>query len=74
MLTKTKHTKLTSTEWNRLNDFYQEIQPPAQNEMYASGDHYTLYLMLCNMGYRPKADAMSVYRLAEKVLANGYEK
>lgn len=69
-----KNIKPTKPEWDHLNGFFREIQPPAQNEMYASGDHYRLYLMLCNMGYRPKGDAMATYRLAEKVLAGGYEK
>lgn len=52
---------------------FQKIEPPAQNELYASGDHYELYLMLQRMGFRPPSDALKIYRMAEEILANGYE-
>lgn len=65
--------KITKREWEELNNFFVTIQPPAQNELYASGDHYTLYLMLRKMGFRPPADAMEIYRMAEEILAEGYE-
>ena len=29
--------KITKPQWDELNEFYQTIQPPAQNELYASG-------------------------------------
>ena len=41
--------------------------------MYATGDHYELYKILLDMGYRPKGDAETVYNLAGKILARGYE-
>lgn len=65
--------KITKREWEELNSFFITIQPPAQNELYASGDHYTLYLMLRKIGFRPPSDAMEVYRMAEEILAEGYE-
>jgi hypothetical protein len=65
--------KITKREWEELNNFFITIQPPAQNELYASGDHYALYLILRKMGFRPSSDAMEVYRMAEEILAEGYE-
>jgi hypothetical protein len=65
--------KITQREWDELNNFFVAIQPPAQNELFASGDHYTLYLMLRKMGFRPPADAIEIYRMAEEILAEGYE-
>lgn len=65
--------KITKREWEELNNFFVAIQPPAQNELFASGDHYTLYLMLRKMGFRPPADAMEIYQMAEEILAEGYE-
>jgi len=66
--------KITYREWNRLNDFYAKIEPPAQSFLYNSGDHYELFLLLCNLGFRPPREAIDVYRMAEKVLYNGYDK
>lgn len=66
-------SKITKKEWHELNRFFQSIQPPAQNELYASGDHYLLYHTLVNMGFRPPNDAMEVYRMAEEILLQGYE-
>ncbi len=68
-----KYHKVTKQEWETLNSFFVTIQPPAQNELFASGDHYLLFLMLREMGFRPVSDAMAVYRLAEEILARGYE-
>ena len=68
-----KYTKITKAEWEKLNTFFQRIEPPAQNELYASGDHYELYLMLQRMGFRPPSDALKIYRMAEEILTNGYE-
>lgn len=65
--------KITKREWDELNNFFMTIQPPAQNELYGSGDHYTLYLMLRKMGFRPPQDAMEIYRMAEEILVGGYE-
>lgn len=65
--------KITKKEWEDLNKFFQSIQPPAQNELYASGDHYLLYRKLLNLGFRPPSDAMEVYRMAEEILTQGYE-
>ena len=65
--------KILKSQWDKLNDFYKNIQPPAQNELYASGDHYILYSMLVKMGFRPEGDAMVVYDMAGEVLANGWE-
>lgn len=65
--------RITKAEWEKLNNFFVTIQPPAQNELYASGDHYTLYLMLTQMGFRPPNDAMEIYRMAEQILAEGYD-
>ena len=65
--------KILKSQWDRLNDFYQKIQSPAQSELYSSGDHYILYNMLTKMGFRPEGDAMAVYDMAEEILANGWE-
>jgi hypothetical protein len=65
--------RITKREWEELNNFFITIQPPAQNELYASGDHYTLYLMLTKLGFRPPTDAMEIYRMAEQILAEGYD-
>jgi hypothetical protein len=65
--------KITKREWEELNNFFITIQPPAQNELYASGDHYILYLMLTKLGFRPPRDAMEIYRMAEQILAEGYD-
>jgi hypothetical protein len=66
-------SKITKKEWEDLNIFFQSIQPPAQNELYASGDHYLLYRKLLNLGFRPPSDALEVYRMAEEILIQGYE-
>lgn len=65
--------KITQKEWDELNELFQTIQPPAQNELYASGDHYLLFLMLRKMGFRPSSDAMEIYTLAEQILAEGWD-
>jgi hypothetical protein len=65
--------KITKQEWDELNEFYQIIQPPAQNELYASGDHYLLFLMLRRMGFRPPSDAMEIYDMAGQILAAGWD-
>jgi hypothetical protein len=44
-----------------------------RKSQFASGDHYTLYLMLTRMGFRPPRDAMDIYRMAEDILAGGYD-
>ncbi len=30
--------KISKAEWDKLNKIFQTIEPPAQNELYASGD------------------------------------
>lgn len=65
-------SKITRIEWEELNTFFASIQPPAQNELYASGDHYTLYLKLLKLGFRPPSDAMEVHEMAEAILSEGY--
>lgn len=65
--------KITKYQWDELNAFYQTIQPPAQNELYASGDHYLLFVMLRKMGFRPSSDAMEIYEMAERILAEGWD-
>lgn len=47
--------------------------PPAQNELYASGDHYLLFVMLSKMGFRPPSDAMEIYQMTGQVLAAGWD-
>jgi hypothetical protein len=66
-------SKITKEEWETLNHFFQSIEPPAQNELFASGDHYWLYRMLLDFGFRPPSDAMEIYRMAEEILLLGYE-
>lgn len=66
-------SRITRKEWEELNRFFQSIEPPAQNELFASGDHYLLYRKLLDLGFRPPGDAMDVYRMAEEILALGYE-
>lgn len=65
--------RISKKEWEELNEFFQTIEPPAQNELYASGDHYTLYLKLLNLGFRPPSDAMEIYEWAEQILLLGWE-
>jgi hypothetical protein len=72
-MSQQKPYKITKREWDELNNFFVTIQPPAQNELFASGDHYILYLMLRKMGFKPPADAMEIYRMAEEILAEGYD-
>jgi len=49
------------------------IEPPAQNELYASGDHYLLFLTLSKMGFNPPSDAIAIYQMAESILARGWD-
>jgi hypothetical protein len=65
--------RISKAEWDKLNEFFQKIEPPAQNELYASGDHYTLYLKLIGLGFRPASDAMEIYEMAEEILLLGWE-
>ena len=65
--------RITKAEWEELNKLFVTIEPPAQNELYASGDHYLLYLTLRKMGFNPPSDAMEIYRLAEIILAEGWD-
>lgn len=66
-------TRISEREWRTLNAFFKTIEPPAQNELYASGDHYTLAGMLQNIGFRPNGDAFEVYELAEAILLAGWD-
>ncbi len=65
--------RITQTEWKQLNQLFQTIEPPAQNELYASGDHYLLYLTLGKLGFTPPSDAMKIYRMAEQILEIGWD-
>lgn len=65
--------RITQAEWEQLNQLYQSIEPPAQNELYASGDHYLLYLTLRKMGFNPPSDAMEIYHMAEQILEMGWD-
>lgn len=65
--------RITKPEWDELNELFQKIEPPAQNELYASGDHYLLYLKLVKLGFRPPGDAMEIYEMAEQIVALGWE-
>lgn len=65
--------KITKNEYKRLDNFFRRIQPPAQGTLYNTGDHYELYKILCEIGFRPPREAIDVYRMAEEVLSNGYE-
>ena len=65
--------KITKHQWNELNELYKSIEPPAQNELYASGDHYLLFLMLRKMGFSPSSDAMEIYEMTGQILAAGWD-
>ncbi|MDM8520036.1 hypothetical protein QUF64_08315 [Anaerolineales bacterium HSG6] len=65
--------KISKTEWEKLNEIFQTIEPPAQNELYASGDHYFLFLTLQKMGFRPPSDAMEIYEMTEQILLEGWD-
>lgn len=65
--------RITKKQWEELNKLFASIEPPAQNELYASGDHYLLYLMLSKMGFNPPSDAMEIYRMAEQILLEGWD-
>lgn len=69
----TQEFRLSKTEWQKLNAFFITIEPPAQDELFASGDHYTLALMLYEFGLRPSEDAFKVYEMAENLLLQGYD-
>ena len=63
--------RITKDEWEKLNKLFASIEPPAQNELFASGDHYLLYLTLRKMGFEPPSDAMEIYKMAEQILLEG---
>ena len=65
--------RITKAEWEALNKLFITVEPPAQNELYASGDHYMLYLMLRKLGFNPPGDAMEIYKMAEQILAEGWD-
>jgi len=65
--------RITKAQWEELNGLFTSIEPPAQNELYASGDHYRLYLLLHKLGFRPPGDAMAIYKMAEDILARGWD-
>ena len=65
--------RITKAQWEELNQLFTTIEPPAQNELFASGDHYLLYLTLKKMGFQPPSDAMEIYQLAEQILAEGWD-
>lgn len=65
--------RITKAQWEELNQLFVSIEPPAQNELYASGDHYLLYLMLSQLGFNPPGDAMAIYQMAERILAEGWD-
>ena len=70
---KQGESKISKKQWDRLNTFFKTIEPPAQDELYATGDHYTLYLILRNeLGFRPPSNAFDVYEFAENVLLEGW--
>lgn|GEM_PF-2207402 len=65
--------RITKEEWEKLNKLFTSIEPPAQNELFASGDHYLLYLTLRKMGFEPPSDAMEIYKMAEQILLEGWD-
>lgn len=65
--------RITKMEWETLNKLFLSIEPPAQNELYASGDHYLLYLALKKLGFEPPSDAMEIYQMAEQILIMGWD-
>ncbi|NJM52666.1 MAG: hypothetical protein HC846_04265 [Blastocatellia bacterium] len=71
--TSVSQFRLSKAEWQKLNAFFITIQPPAQDELFASGDHYTLALMMYEFGLRPPEDAFKVYEMAENLLLQGYD-
>ena len=66
-------SKITKREYQSLDSFFRRISPPAQGTLYNTGDHYDLYKILCELGFRPPREAIDVYRMAEEVLSNGHE-
>jgi hypothetical protein len=71
---KPGESKISKAQWDRLNEFFKTIERPAQDELFATGDHYTLYLILRNeLGFRPPRNAIEVYEFAEQVLLEGWE-
>jgi hypothetical protein len=65
--------RITKAQWEELNRLFTTIEPPAQNELFASGDHYLLYLTLRKMGFQPPSDALELYWMAEQILAEGWD-
>jgi len=39
---KQGESKISKKQWDRLNTFFKTIEPPAQDELYATGDHWTI--------------------------------
>ena len=71
---KPGESKISKVQWERLNTFFKSIDLPAQDELFATGDHDTLYLMLRNeLGFRPPSNAIDVYQFAEQVLLEGWD-
>ena len=65
--------RISKKEWDELNRFFVTIEPPAQNELYASEDHYTLALKLKNLGFTISNDAFDIYEMAEQILLMGWD-
>ncbi len=65
---------LTKAEWERLNDLYQRIPPPAQSKLWNYGDHYTVYRILTReLGFKDTpTDAITMWRFLEDLLCGGY--
>ncbi len=72
-LYKRSRTRISEREWRALNAFFVTIEEPAQNELYASGDHYTLALKLRMLGFQPPNNAIDVYELAEAIILAGWD-
>lgn len=65
--------QLTRAEWNQLNTKMEDMSPPAQGMMFASGDHYELYRFLStDLGFRPPKDSIDIWRFAEELLCGGH--
>ena len=69
----TGNYRISKQEWDALNTFFVTIEPPAQNELYASGDHYTLALKLKKLGFPISNDTFDIYEMAEQILLMGWD-
>jgi len=71
---ETRYKKLTREQWDRLNKKLQTATENVhdRNELYASGEHYELAMMLREFGYYPEG-RFNIVNTAWEIVIRGYE-